>query len=415
MKRLFYLLFPLLAILAVSCIKDLEKEGIYSTTMCHGILIEKRTNQPIGGMRVILTNGDQMPRSTVSAPDGTFNIEVEATELNKEYYLLIEADSLYESKMVSLSEVGFGKERMDLGTIYIIGPDLPVVITKSISEVTATTVHAFGEVLDEGKSHVTARGICWSKEQYPTIIDWQVLSGSGLGAFDDYLANLEVGTIYYARAFATNGVGTSYGEQVTFTTESGLPDVTTEFTSDVHPTSATCGGVVVSDGGFEVTARGCCWSTTPQPTFGNAHTVNGMGLGNFVSSLIGLQPNTTYYVRAYALNVNGASYGEQRTFTTISGLPVVATAEVSQISSGTAVCGGTVQSDGGFSVTARGVCFSSTPNPTLSGPHTSDGTGMGSFVSQLTGLTPGQTYYVRAYATNSAGTVYGNEKVFIGN
>lgn len=414
MKYLRHIILLLLPVVMLSCIKDLEKEGIYTTTTCHGVLLDNRTNQPVSGMRVILTNGDQMPEMVVSALDGTFNIDVEAKQVDKQYYLMIEADSLYESRMVSLQEIGYGQKIVDLGTIYIVGPEVPVVITRSVMDVTAASAKGFGEVVDEGKSHVTSRGLCWSTEQYPTTSDYTVISGSGLGSFEAEITSLSVGTTYYVRAFATNGVGTSYGDQVAITTLDGLPQVMTEPVSGVQPTSASCGGIVVDDGGFPVTARGVCWSTNINPAITNAHSTNGTGIGNYTGSLIGLQPNTTYYVRAYALNVNGVVYGEQRNFTTLSGLPVVTTANVTQVGNGMAVCGGTVQGDGGFAVTARGVCFSSTPNPTLASPHTSDGTGLGSFVSQLTGLAPGQTYYVRAYATNSAGTVYGNERTFVG-
>ena len=238
MKYLRYLILLLLPILMLSCIKDLEKEGIYTTTTCHGVLIEKRTNQPVAGMRVILTNGNQMPKSTVSALDGTFNIEVDATELDKQYYLLVEADSLYESRMVSLQEVGFGQKEVDLGTIYIVGPEVPVVITKNVMNVAAVSAKGFGEVVDEGKSYVTSRGLCWSTEQYPTVADCQVQSGSGMGSYEAAITSLSVGTTYYVRAFATNGVGTSYGDQVAITTLNGLPQVMTELVGNVLPTSA---------------------------------------------------------------------------------------------------------------------------------------------------------------------------------
>ncbi len=93
-------------------------------------------------------------------------------------------------------------------------------------------------------------------------------------------------------------------------------------------------------------------------------------------------------------------------------IPTVTTAEVTNITATTATCGGNVVTDGGATVTARGVCWSTSPNPTVSGSHTSDGTGVGEFTSAMTGLTPGLTYYVRAYATNSWGTAYGESQTF---
>ena len=93
-------------------------------------------------------------------------------------------------------------------------------------------------------------------------------------------------------------------------------------------------------------------------------------------------------------------------------LPTVATTAVSDIAQVTATGGGNVSDDGGADVTARGICWSTSHNPTVSGSHTTDGTGTGTFTSALTGLTPNTTYYVRAYATNSEGTAYGSEVSF---
>lgn len=414
MKKNLPLLLCILSVLLTGCIKNLEKEGIFMTTKCHGMLIEQRTNQPVCGMRIMLTNGDKIPVYAVSSMDGSFEIEVTAEQVSQKYYLHITADSLYEEKQVSLQEVGYGKQNFDLGTIYIVGPDVPVVTTAAVTDIDAVSAHGGGEVLDGGKSSVSSRGLCWSTHQYPTISDARTVNGNGLGLFQGEMTGLQVGTVYYVRAYATNGVGTGYGEQRSFTTLSGLPTVNTGVLSGIQPTSAVCSGTVVADGGFAVTARGVCWSTVPQPIVANAHTTNGAGLGDFIGNLTGLQPSTTYYVRAYATNANGTAYGEQRLLITAMGLPVVTTAQVTSIACGTATCGGVVQSDGGFTVTARGVCYSSTPNPSLSGPHTSDGTGLGAFVSQLTGLVAGTTYYVRAYATNGVGTVYGEDKVFVG-
>ena len=95
-----------------------------------------------------------------------------------------------------------------------------------------------------------------------------------------------------------------------------LPSVITNSVTDITTTSATCGGEVTDDGGATVTARGVCWSTTPNPTVADSLTIDGTGTGTFTSSLTNLTPNTTYYVRAYATNSEGTAYGEEMTFTT---------------------------------------------------------------------------------------------------
>jgi ethanolamine utilization microcompartment shell protein EutS len=94
------------------------------------------------------------------------------------------------------------------------------------------------------------------------------------------------------------------------------------------------------------------------------------------------------------------------------GQPIIVTTAVSSVASTSAVSGGNVTSDGGAGVTARGVVWNTTGSPTITDPHTSDGSGLGSFTSNLTGLSPGTSYYVRSYAVNSAGTVYGGQITF---
>jgi len=93
-------------------------------------------------------------------------------------------------------------------------------------------------------------------------------------------------------------------------------------------------------------------------------------------------------------------------------LPTVTTTEATSITSTEVTTGGNVTSDGGAAVTARGVAYGTTTNPTISGTSTSDGSGTGVFTSQLSGLTPSTIYYVRAYATNAVGTAYGDQITF---
>ncbi|MBP9995288.1 MAG: hypothetical protein KBT67_10230 [bacterium] len=295
----------------------------------------------------------------------------------------------------------------------------PTVTTSSVSNITQTTATCGGNVTSDGGATVTARGVCWSTSQNPTVSDSHTTDGSGTGSFTSSITGLTANTKYYVRAYATNSAGTSYGEQRTFTTQSGggtqtVPTVTTAQVSNITQTTATCGGEVTSDGGAAVTARGVCWSTSQNPTVSDSHTTDGTGTGSFTSSITGLTANTTYYVRAYATNSAGTSYGEQESFTTLQSIsvPTVTTSQVSNITQTTATCGGNVTSDGGATVTARGVCWSTSQNPTVSDSHTTDGSGTGSFTSSITGLTASTTYYVRAYATNSAGTSYGEQRIF---
>jgi hypothetical protein len=191
------------------------------------------------------------------------------------------------------------------------------------------------------------------------------------------------------------------------------PVVTTANVSGITQTSVVSGGNVTNDGGAEVTARGVCWSTIQNPTTSSSKTVDGTGSGAFTSNISGLVANTNYYIRAYATNSEGTSYGNEVTFATNPILlATLTTAEVISITTMFAVSGGEITSDGGGTITARGVCWSTTQNPTTTDSKTTDGSGTGSFTSNITGLNAGINYYVRAYATNSAGTVYGNQWSF---
>ncbi len=192
------------------------------------------------------------------------------------------------------------------------------------------------------------------------------------------------------------------------------PTLTTTAVSGISATTASGGGTITSDGGASVDSRGVCWATSVNPVVGGSCTSDGAGTGAFISSITGLTPSTAYHVRAYATNSVGTGYGNDVTFSTLpaSALPTLTTTAVSGITGTTASSGGTITLDGGTPVTARGVCWDISVNPVVGGSCTSDGTGTGTFASFITGLTPSAVYHVRAYATNSAGTGYGNDLTF---
>ena len=321
----------------------------------------------------------------------------------------------YEAYMICNDETIYGGE-ITFTTEQIPDPESPIVTTADVTDITQTTAVSGGNITDDGGAAVTARGVCWSTSQNPTISDNHTSDGNGTGSFTSNLTNLTANTTYYVRAYATNENGTSYGEQKSFTTLQNieLPTVTTADVTDITQTTAVSGGNVTDDGGAAVTARGVCWSKDPNPTIDNSFISNGNGTGSFTIEISGLTSATTYYIRAYATNSEGTSYGEQKMFTTLQyiQLPTVTTTVVTNVTSTGATSGGNVTDDGGAAVTARGVCWSTSPDPTIDDNKTTDGNGTGAFTSQLTNLTHSTTYYIRAYATNSEGTSYGEQKYF---
>jgi uncharacterized protein (TIGR02145 family) len=285
--------------------------------------------------------------------------------------------------------------------------------TTAISSITTTTAASGGNITADGGGAITARGVCWALTATPTTSNFTTSNGTGTGSFVSNITGLTPGTTYYVRSYATNSAGTAYGNAVSFTTSILLPTVTTTAVSSITLTTAVSGGNVTDNGGGTISARGVCWSTTTGPTIAGSKTSDGTGLGSFTSNISGLAAGTTYYLRAYATNGAGTSYGSEVSFTTTApALPTVSTTAISSITLTTASSGGNVTADGGGSILAKGVCWGTSVNPTISNSHTSNGTGTGTFTSALTSLAAGTAYHVRAYATNSGGTAYGSDITF---
>lgn len=192
----------------------------------------------------------------------------------------------------------------------------------------------------------------------------------------------------------------------------GEISVKTYNVSNVTTNSATVSGSVLYEG--ELLAKGVCWNTSPNPIVGANYTNEGTEAGDFTSDISGLEANKTYYVRAYATTNNGPEYGEELDFTTKSVVaePTVVTVEVSSVTSSKAIVKGNITDNGGGSITKSGVCWGINQNPDLNDNVTTDGANFGEYDSEISGLAPNQTYHVRAYATNSSGTAFGNDLIF---
>ena len=361
---------------------------------------------------------------------------------------------------------------------------LPSVTTGAVSYVTENTANCGGKVTAVGYSAVTGRGVCWGTAPNPTVSGSHTSNGSGTGDFAVQLGGLLPNTTYYVRAYATNSIGTAYGNEVSFTTADACAALTLPYSEDFegYTTSTTAATGVRPD----------CWklvredvavtdATHPQVYYKSSYAHSGnytLRMANrCVYAMPALSENVPVswvrmemYVRqpnaAYQLEVGvwddatatfervqlinnsttnvqrvvcdfsnysgnghriafrnvlggGASYNysynyiDDITLDTVPGgvasvmPPTVNTGDVRDVTETTAVCGGEVTNTGGSAIIVRGVCWGTGENPTVDGSHTTDGSGTGAFTSSISGLTPNTTYYVRAYATNSAGTAYG--------
>lgn len=193
---------------------------------------------------------------------------------------------------------------------------------------------------------------------------------------------------------------------------SPVPTVTTLAATNITSSAATLNGNVNPNGSS--TNYYFQWGTTT--SYGNNTSTASAGSGSSVvnvnANISGLVAGTTYHFRLVAQNSAGTTNGNDMTFTAASAAVTLTTTPATSITLNSALSGGNITGDGGQAVTDRGVCWGTTSNPNISGNHTTDGTGTGSFTSQLTGLSPNTSYHIRAYATNSSGTYYGADLQF---
>jgi len=189
----------------------------------------------------------------------------------------------------------------------------------------------------------------------------------------------------------------------------GKPKLITNPITNISYRTATSGGIIISDRGELILARGICWGQENLPTVSNNYCISESTADTFICNITNLSPGTLYYVRSYATNHAGTGYGEQDTFSTIAlALPRVTTENVLNITYSTATCTGRINSDEGSPIISRGVCWSVNHNPTIEDSTILYGHGTGGFECDIQGLEAGTNYWVRAFASNTVGTSYGN-------
>ncbi|MEI6823367.1 MAG: FISUMP domain-containing protein [Bacteroidota bacterium] len=396
-------------------------------------------------------------------------------------------------------------------SIRCLSGDFATVSTDNVSGIAEHTAISGGNLTSDGGLQVTARGVCWSTSHNPTYANSHTTDNSGTGSFTSNLTGLTKNTTYYIRAYAINIAGISYGNEISFTTLYPVYDIDSNGYDTVHintqvwlkenlkvthynngnaipnvtdatswmglTTGAYCNynndtNNVSTYGRLYnfytvVDSRNLCptgwrtpsaneWTTLTNYLGGdsiagnklketgtahwagaNTEATNEVGFTALPSGLRnddgtfenvnqttvwwsstsvylgGIFKVVVYYDGSTAGYITNTKQGGFSVRCIISSdlLPTLSTSSVDSINEHTAISGGNVINDGGSPVIAHGVCWS-TNYPTINDSHTSDSSGIGNFTSKLTGLAAGTTYTVRAYATNSAGTAYGDAMIF---
>ena len=229
------------------------------------------------------------------------------------------------------------------------------------------------------------------------------------------IPELEANTAYSMRFSVQSPLNSVLADTILSfkTRDNDLASLGTLQIADTTDKTILCRFTISNTGGAEITEAGVCYGTDSLPTKDNAKYTKAQVADNkWACQLSGLTPNTKYFLRAYAINKKGVSYGDGLTVLTLA-LPEVETLEPIVPSSTMAHCSGRLIFDGHTS-TVVGICYSTTGVPSLvNGKSMQLPLGNGNtFYTQLTGLTPDCSYSYCAYAANRIGTVYGEVKTF---
>ena len=289
-------------------------------------------------------------------------------------------------------------------------PGMASVTTKEITNLNYTkgTATFHGNITSVGMPAYTERGFVYSTLPNPTTDNTKIVKeGSGTGSFSSEVTGLPSETLY-VRAYATNAKGTAYGEQVTAEPTQGTVTTGSITSVDFAKGTATFSGTVTKTGNPEYTERGFAYGTTPEPTINDNKVISeGNGASSFTCNVTGISAEKLY-VRAFVTNVTGTVYGE--VVSVSPSAPTVSTGNISNVdfTQGTATFTGSITNTGNPHYSERGFVYGTMSYPTIyDNKIVCSGTGVGTFTSTATGL-PSEKIYMRAYATNSTGTVYGS-------
>jgi len=320
-------------------------------------------------------------------------------------------NTLYYAKAYAINSIGIGYGNL----LSFNTKGKGIVFSNSAYNITTTSVKINSNILSVGGGNVTGAGICYSTSANPTTANNKVLTNTEFGLFTSFITGLTANTLYYTRAYVVNEFGTGYSNQISFTSLNNATPTLLTVEPTIYATEVYSGGEIISNGGVNITAKGIIWTLEGggDPSLSNYDglTDSGSGSTNFVSIATGLSPDTIYMLRAYATNSIGTGYGAIIQITTdVQTGPIIYTTPITSITTNGCQSGGYDINDGGSLILEKGLIWSTLDNldvTTYQGIIANPFANGDDFTSIVTGLYPGQLYYLRSYATNSIGTGLG--------
>ncbi len=292
-----------------------------------------------------------------------------------------------------------------LGTIVTIGTAAtsPSVTSKTPSSTTATSIKMEGSVDKNGGSALSEYGFYWGTSS--SSVSTKVIVGTSTisGSFSRTLSGLSPGTPYYYKAYAKNGIGTSYGSVISCGTSASAPTVSTKAQSSSSTTSITMEGSVDRNGGSSLREYGFYWGTSSSSVTTKVIVGTSTIDGRFSRTLPGLNPGTTYYYKAYAINGVGPDEGAVVKGGTAASAPVVTTKAQSSSTTTSITMVGSIDKNGGSVLTEYGFYWGTSSTSLTTKVIVGTSTIDGNYSRTLPGLNPGTTYYYKAYAVNGVG------------
>lgn len=195
--------------------------------------------------------------------------------------------------------------------------EVPVVTTDPVSDITGSTAISGGDITSDGSSTIISKGVCWSKVPSPTLADHKTVDGTGPGYFTSDLTNLDGAARYYVRAYASNSIGTGYGEEIEFNTIGRPPSAMSSAATNIGATAVTLNASVTAN--FLLTKVTFEYGTTTSYNDSITATqspVKGRASSAVTADITGLISSTTYHYRVKAVNSFGTAYSDDMTFVT---------------------------------------------------------------------------------------------------